>query len=62
MIVSRKFVDLSFYNSVSPRRNPQSLLERMLKQSGTKTRDSGTLIPDEPDQWGVIKIDLDIVE
>lgn len=62
VVVSKKFVDFSFYGSVTARRNPQSILERLLKQSGTKTRDSATLIPDEPDQWGVIRVDLDIVE
>ncbi len=46
----------------SASRRPQSTLERLLKQSGTKTRDSATLIPDEPNTWGVIRLDLDIVE
>jgi hypothetical protein len=62
VIVSKKFVDFSFYSSVGARRNPQSVLERLLKQSGNKTRDAGTLIPDEPDQWGVLRVDLDIIE
>jgi hypothetical protein len=62
LIVSKQFVDFSFYNSVGARRNPQSILERLLKQSGTRTRDAGTLVTDEPDQWGVIRVDLDIVD
>lgn len=62
VIVSRSFVDLSFYASMTVSRRPQSQLERLLKQSGTKTRDSATLIPDEPDSWGVIRVNLDVVE
>ena len=62
LIVSKQFVDFSFYSSVGTRRDPQSALERLLKRSGTKTRDSAALIPDQPDSWGVIRVDLDIVD
>ena len=62
VIVSKSFVDFSFYDSVDRSRNSQSMLEQMLKQSGTKTRDSGTLIPDEPNGWGVLRVDLDIID
>ena len=62
LIISKKFIDFGFYRSVSVSRNPQSPLERLLRQSGTRTRDAGTLIPDEPDQWGVIRVDLEIVD
>ena len=62
VIVSKTFVDFSFYESMTASRRPQSVLERLLKQSGTKTRDTATLIPDEPNSWGVIRVDLDIVE
>jgi hypothetical protein len=60
LIVSKKFIDLSFYESVTVNRDARSPLERLLKQSGTKTRDAGTLIADEPDEWGVVRVDLDI--
>ena len=62
VIVSKAFVDFGFYESMTASRRPQSALERLLKQSGTRTRDTTTLIPDEPNSWGVIRIDLDIVE
>ncbi len=62
VIVSKTFVDFGFYESMTASRRPQSTLERLLKQSGTKTRDSATLIPDEPNTWGVIRLDLDIVD
>lgn len=62
VIVSKKFVDFGFYRSTGVSRNAQSPLERLLRQSGTRTRDAGTLIPDEPNQWGVVRVDLDIVD
>jgi hypothetical protein len=62
LIVSKKFIDFSFYESTGTSRDAQSPLERLLRQSGTRTRDAGTLVPDEPDQWGVISVDLSIVE
>jgi hypothetical protein len=62
LIVSKKFIDFGFYQSTAASRNAQSPLERLLRQSGTRTRDVGTLIPDEPDQWGVVRVDLDIVD
>ena len=61
LIVSKSFVDFSFYESTGTRRNARSALEQILSQSGTKTRDSATLIPDEPDAWGILRIDIDIV-
>lgn len=62
LIISKSFVDFSFYESVGTSRNSKSTLEKLLNQGGTKTRDSGTLIPDEPDSWGVLRVDLDIVD
>jgi hypothetical protein len=62
LIVSKQFIDFGFYQSAAVSRSPQSPLERLLKQSGTRTRDAGTLIPDQPDQWGVVTVDLDIVD
>ena len=62
VIVSKNFVDFSFYESMTASRRPQSALERLLKHSGTRTRDTATLIPDEPNSWAVIRVDLDIVE
>ncbi len=62
VIVSKTFVDFGFYESMTASRRPQSALERLLKQSGTKSRDSATLIPDEPNSWGVIRVDLDIID
>jgi hypothetical protein len=62
LIVSKQFIDFGFYQSTAVSRNPQSPLERLLKQSGTRTRDAGTLIPDQPDQWGVVRVDMNIVE
>ncbi len=62
VVVSRKRVDFSFLDSKLSRRAPLSPLEQILTQSGTRTRDSGTLLPDEPDQWGVVHIELGVVE
>ncbi len=62
VIVSKKFVDFGFYESTAVSRNSQSVLERLLKQSGTRTRDASTLIPDEPNQWGVVRVDLNIID
>ena len=60
LIVSKQYVDFGFYDSATASRSPQSALERLLSQSGTRTRDAATLIPDEPDSWGVLRVDLDI--
>jgi hypothetical protein len=62
LIVSKKFVDFGFYESTGTSRDAQSPLERLLRQSGTRSRDAGTIVPDEPDQWGVVRVDLDIVD
>jgi hypothetical protein len=43
-------------------RGPFSDLMQIITQSGTKTRDAGLLIKDEPDQWGVIHLDVTIIE
>ncbi len=60
IVVSKDNVDLSFYESKNARRNAKSILERMLTQSGKKTRDSGT-ISDEPDKWDVIHLELNVI-
>jgi hypothetical protein len=62
LIVSKQFVDFGFYESTGTSRDAQSPLERLLRQSGTRSRDAGTIVPDEPDQWGVVRVDLDIVD
>jgi len=62
LIVSKNYVDFSFYESSATSRSPRSPLERLLKQTGLTSRDSATLIPDEPDEWGIVRLDLDIGE
>jgi len=62
LIVSKSFVDFSFYDSVGVSRSPKSPLEALLSQSGSKTRDAETIIPDEPNAWGVLRVDLDIID
>lgn len=39
----------------------QSVLERMLTQSGKQTGDSGT-ISDEPDEWDLIHLEPNVVD
>ena len=59
IVVSKDNVDFSFYESKGTKRDAKSILERMLTQSGKKTRDSGT-VADEPDQWDVIHLELNV--
>jgi hypothetical protein len=40
----------------------RSALEAKISQSGTKTRSSGTLLAEEPDSWGVIRLDFDVID
>ena len=61
VIVSRKYVDFGFYETEATARSSQSILEQILKQSGVRSRDGDTLIPDEPNSWGVFRLDLNIV-
>lgn len=62
IVVSKDNVDFSFYETAKgTKRNPKSILERLLTQSGMKTRDAGTLV-DEPDRWDVIHLELNITE
>lgn len=63
IVVSKDYVDFSFYETTKgARRNPKSILEQVLTQSGMKTRDAGTMVTDEPDRWDVIHLELNIVE
>ncbi|CAN5200688.1 hypothetical protein BH20ACI1_BH20ACI1_21600 [soil metagenome] len=61
IIISKDYVDFSFYQSNGTKRDAKSILERMLTQSGKQTRDSGT-ISDEPDKWDVIHLELNVVD
>ena len=61
VVVSRFHADFGFYKRAGIARSPETILERILTQSGAKTRDNGT-VSDEPDQWGVIHLDINIVE
>jgi Caspase domain. len=61
VIVSRQFIDFSFIDSKLTRSIPLSPLGQILTQSGTRTRDTSSLIPDEPDQWGVIHVEINVV-
>jgi len=57
--------DFGFFDSAIGNRRGggvRSALEAMISQSGTKTRSSGTLLADEPDSWGVIRLDFDAVD
>jgi hypothetical protein len=59
---NNKSIDFSFLGlSIGTKRISQSIFETILTQSGTKTRDAGDTVKDEPDQWGVIHLDLNVV-
>ncbi len=65
IVISKDYVDFSFYESSrinAGKRNATSVLEQMLTQSGQRTRSSGLVIKDEPNQWDVINIELNITE
>lgn len=62
IVVSKDYVDFSFYESTGARRDPKSILEQVLTQSGQQTRNAGTVIKDEPDKWDVISLDIDLVD
>jgi hypothetical protein len=57
VIITRRHTDFSFLETVAVRRSGGSALERLLGQSGYKSR-SEPLPRDAPDQWGVITFDL----
>ncbi|MGH9901262.1 MAG: caspase family protein, partial [Pyrinomonadaceae bacterium] len=61
IIVTRRYTDFSFLEASAVRRSAGSLLERLLSQSGFKTRDGG-LPADAPDQWGVLSFDLIVTD
>ncbi len=49
IVISKDNIDFSFCETSGAKRNPASILERMLTQSGKQTRASGT-ISDESDK------------
>jgi len=60
---SDSFVDFSFYESMKEgSRGSESPLEKLLKQSGAKSRNSETLVADEPDSWDIVRVDLKIAD
>ena len=59
IVVSKDYIDFSFYETSGSRRTAKSILEQILTQSGKKTRD-GETVSDEPDKWSVIHIDLNV--
>lgn len=65
IIISRpqnnKCPEYSFYQTRGMR-SPQTILDKVLTQSGVRSRDSGTYITEQPDQWGVINITVNIIE
>ena len=63
VVVSRQYADFSFYRSWKSieRGRPVTPLQRLLMQSGTATRGSKTVV-DEPDSWGVIRLDINITK
>ncbi len=63
VVVSRQYADFSFYRSWKSieRGGPVTPLQRLLMQSGTATRGSKTVV-DEPDSWGVIRLDINITK
>ncbi len=61
ILVTRRYTDFSFLEASAGRRSAGSPLERLLSQSGFKSRDGG-LPPDAPDQWGVLSIDLIVTD
>lgn len=62
IIVSKDSVDFSFYEtSRGARRSPKSILEQVLTQSGTKSRDAETFT-DEPGRWDIIHLELNIMD
>ena len=62
IIISKDYVDFSFYESRGVRRDAKSILEKMLTQSGQRTRSSGLVIKDEPNQWDIINVELNITD
>jgi Caspase domain len=61
IIVTRRYTDFSFLEAPAVRRSGGSPLERLLNQSGFRTREGG-LPPDAPDQWGVVSFDLIVTD
>ncbi len=63
VVVSRDYADFSFYSSwnAAQRDAQMSPLQKILRQSGTATRDAQTVV-DRPDTWGVVRLDLNIVK
>jgi hypothetical protein len=62
VLVTKQPVDLSFLEFSGSARSARSPLESVLVRSGIRSRDSGTVIPEAPDQWGVVHLDLNVVE
>ncbi len=60
IVISKDNIDFSFYESKGAKRDAKSILERMLTQSGKRTRD-GETISDEPDKWAVVHIELNVI-
>jgi Caspase domain len=60
VIVSRQYIDFGFIDSRLTKSAPLSPLGQILTQSGTRSRDPN-LVPDEPDQWAVIHVELNVV-
>ena len=61
IVVSKDQIDFSFYEIKGAKRTGNSILEKMLTQSGKRTRDSAT-VSNEPDNWDVIHLELNVVD
>ena len=62
VILSKDYVDFSFYETDAVNREATSTLEKLLSQSGRRTRRSGLVIRDEPNSWDIIRFDVRIVK